>query len=450
MARNQIDIDGSIDDVFDVLRDPFSYADWVVGTREILEADESWPEVGSAFRFRVGAGRLGVEGTTRVLESEDPRRVKLETKSLPMGTIAITIEIHDREDGHARVTLDESSSAMPLLSSGFDVMLHLRNYETLTRLRRLVEGRVRSRREPSSLHALSTGRHWLEEPHYAAVLDSTDSCFLGIETEGGPHVIPVAFTYAFGRLWIIAERSSLKTRIADKRSSVGVLIRNETRSVVLRGRAEVLDLTQPWASGLQIVERLLAGPALVNYVRQHASQLLSSISNAPSAARDLNPLERVAIVVAPESLCLVEDDAIIDRRGPDELWPDIAFDAGDLHDVAGEDLDLEQVPDPIAALAEEDRAEAALGWQSTSGPVVLPARWHPQRSIVSTPAILLEGSRGGPIAMCLENSGDALQDLEGLVIRGTGSVVGSDGFAAIAIEQERLTHWSGADISTSP
>ena len=448
MARNQIDIDGSVDDVFDVLRDPFSYSDWVVGTKEIVEADDSWPQVGSGFTFRVGAGRLGVEGKTQVLESEDPRRLKLETKSLPMGTIAITIEVHDLEDGRARVTLDESSSAMPLLSSGFNVMLHLRNYETLTRLRSLVEGRVRKRRETSSLHALSLGRHWLEEPHYAEVLNATHSCFFGIETEDGPHVIPVAFTYAFGRLWIIAERSSLKTRIADKRSSVGVLVRNGPRSVVLRGRAEVLDLTQPWASGLQIVERLLAGPALVNYVRRNVSQLLSSISNAPSAARDLNPLERVAIVVAPESLCLVEGDSIIDRRGPGDAWPDAEIDMADPAAAVGEEIALGELPDSISALAAEARAEAALGWQSASGPVVLPARWHAERSLASTPSVLLEGATGSPVAMCLENDGHDLRDLEGLVIRGMGSVVGSNGFAAIAIEQEKVTYWSGADIRT--
>jgi len=451
MARNQIDVEATVDDVFDVLRDPYSYSDWVVGTKEIVDADDSWPAVGSGFRFRVGAGPVGMRGTTRVLEFDDGRRLKLETKSLPLGTIVITMEAHDIGEGRSRVTLDESSSAMPLLSSGFDVMLHLRNYESLTRFRNLVEGRVSKRR--AALSALSPGRHWLEEPGYAEVLAATNSCFLGIETQDGPHVVPVAFSYAFGRLWVIAERSSLKTRIADKRSNVGVLVRDGTSSIVLRGRAEILDVTQPWASGLQIVERLLSGPALVNYVKQNASQLLlSSISNAPSAARDLNPLERVAIVVSPESLCLVEDDAIVDRRGPGEAWPDLdgstELDAGSPADAEGAEVDLDAVPDSIAGLAEESRAEAALGWSSSSGPVVLPARWHPERSLVSTPAVLLEGVSESPVAMCLENDGDSLDELKGFVIRGVGSVVGSNGYAAIAIEQEKVTYWSGSEIRT--
>jgi len=446
MARNQIDVDATVDDVFDVLRDPFSYSDWVVGTKQIVDADPSWPAVGSGFEFRVGAGPVGMHGTTRVLDFDDCRRLRLETKSLPIGTIVITIEAHDIGDGRSRVTLDESSSAMPLLSPGFDVMLHLRNYESLTRFRNIVEGRVSKRRD--ALSALSPGRHWLEEPGYAEVLDATSSCFLGIETQDGPHVVPVAFTYAFGRLWIIAERSSLKTRIADKRSNVGVLVRDGNRSVVLRGRAEILDVTQPWASGLQIVERLLSGPALVNYVKQNASQLLSSISNAPSAARDLNPLERVAIVVAPESVCLVHDDAIVDRRGPSDAWPEVDIDAASPAEAVGEEVDLNGVPEPIAGLAEEARAEAALGWQSLQGPVVLPARWHPERSLVSTPAVLLEGVTESPVAMCLENDGDGVQELKGFVIRGTGSVLGSNAYAAIAIEQEKVTYWSGSDIRT--
>jgi len=446
MARNQIDVQATVDDIFDVLRDPYSYSDWVVGTKEIVDADESWPAVGSGFRFRVGAGPVGLHGTVRALDFDDGRRLRLETKSMPIGTIVITIEAHDLGEGRARVTLDESSSAMPLLSSGFDVMLHLRNYESLTRLRNLVEGRVSKRR--AALRALSPGRHWLEEPGYADVLRATDSCFLGIETEDGPHVVPVAFSYGFGRLWIIAERSSLETRIADKRSNVGVLVRDGARSIVLRGHAEILDVTQPWASGLQIVERLLSGPALVNYVKQNASQLLSSISNSPSAARDLNPLERVAIVVAPESLCLVEDDAIVDRRGPGDAWHETEVDAGPPAEAEGAAVDLTAVPGSIAALAEEPRAEAALGWSSSSGPVVLPARWHPERSLASTPTVLLEGVSESPIAMCLDNDGDTLGDLQGFVIRGFGSVVGSNGFAAIAVEQEQVTYWSGAEIRT--
>lgn len=446
MARNQIDVNASVDDVFDVLRDPYSYSDWVVGTKQILDADESWPTVGSGFQFRVGAGPVGMRGITRVLDFDEGRRLRLETKSLPVGTIVITVETHDLGDERARVTLDESSSAMPLLSSGFDVMMHLRNYESLNRFRNIVEGRVSKRRQ--AWGALSPGRHWLEEPGYREVLSETNSCFLGIETKDGPHVVPVAFSYAFGRLWIIAERSSLKTRIADKRSNVGVLVRNGTKSMVLRGRAEILDVTQPWASGLQIVERLLSGPALVNYVKQNASHLLSSISNVPAAARDLNPMERVAIVVAPESLCLVEEDAVIDRRGPSEAWPDVEIDAGPPAEAVGEEVDLDQVPGSIADLANESRAEAALGWRSPSGPVVLPARWHPQRSLVSTPAILLEGITESPVAMCLENDADGVEELKGFVIRGTGSVVGSNGFAAIAIEQQKVTYWSGSDIRT--
>lgn len=441
-----MDVDAGIDDVFDVLRDPYSYSDWVVGTKEIVDADDSWPAVGSGFQFRVGAGPVGLHGTTRVLEFDEGRRLRLETKSLPIGTIVITVETHDIGDGRTRVTLGESSSAMPLLSSGFDVMFHLRNYESLARFRNLVQGRASKRRQ--SLGALSPGRHWLEEPGYRDILSETNSCFLGIETTEGPHVVPVAFSYAFGRLWIIAERSSLETRIADKRSNVGVLVRNGARSIVLRGRSEVLDLTQPWASGLQIVERLLSGPALVNYVRQNASEILSAISNVPAAARDLNPLERVAIVVSPESLCLVDGDTILDRHGPGDAWPEIDVDTPSPAQATGEELDLDDAAPEIADLVDGSRAEAALGWSSSSGPVVLPARWHPQRSLASTPAILLEGVTRSPVTMCLENDRDAVEELHGLVIRGTGSVVGSNGYAAIAIEQEKVTYWSGSDIHT--
>jgi uncharacterized protein YndB with AHSA1/START domain len=63
--------------VFAVLADPAAYADWVVGSDTIRDADPTWPAVGSKFHHRVGIGLLKVNDHTEVVEV-DP----LESRSL--------------------------------------------------------------------------------------------------------------------------------------------------------------------------------------------------------------------------------------------------------------------------------------------------------------------------------------------------------------------------------
>ena len=442
MARNQIEISATPEDVFDVLRDPFTYSEWVVGTKEIVEADPSWPARDSWLSFRVGAGAFTLEGTTRVVAIDEPRRLRLESTRFPAGALHIGIEVTDLGDGNSCVTIDETFSLGSAVGAGLDAMLHVRNFEALNRLKALVEGGM----DRYSMTPLSIDTHWLDDEPYSEIVRNADSCFLGIETKGGPHVLPVAYGYSFGRLWILAERSSLKTRIADRRPNVGVLIRVGERSLVLRGCAEVLDVTHPWASGIQLTERLLAGPAFAGYLKKNVSRLIGAASEGFGSVMDLNPLARVALVVSPESLSLVEDGRIVDRRGGSVL--DDGGRGRSVADARGEELDLGPVPDDIAELADEERAEAALGWMTETGPVVLPARWHPQRSLASTPAALLDGVTESPVALCLENEGGGIADLKGLVVRGMGTVTGSGDHAAISIDQDKTTFWSGSEIRT--
>jgi len=54
--------------VFVTLSDPEIYADWVVGSNSIRDADATWPAPGSRIYHRVGARPLTVSGHTEVLE----------------------------------------------------------------------------------------------------------------------------------------------------------------------------------------------------------------------------------------------------------------------------------------------------------------------------------------------------------------------------------------------
>lgn len=71
--------------VWDVLADPYSYDQWVMGTRKILDADAGWPEVGSSLRFEAGFGPLRMRSETVVRDVDAPRRLELEADVWPLG-----------------------------------------------------------------------------------------------------------------------------------------------------------------------------------------------------------------------------------------------------------------------------------------------------------------------------------------------------------------------------
>lgn len=77
MPRSEIEIAAPPESVWAVLADAQRYWDWVVGAKEVRDADESWPSPGAKLHHSSGVGPLTVEDETRVLESEQPRRLVL-------------------------------------------------------------------------------------------------------------------------------------------------------------------------------------------------------------------------------------------------------------------------------------------------------------------------------------------------------------------------------------
>ena len=127
--------------VFAVLADPESYADWVVGSHSIRDADPDWPAVGSRFHHRVGVGPLTVKDHTEVLEVDPPHRLVLRARARPLGTAKIELVLEPR-DGGTHVTMTEVAGD-PLSKLAInpltDPLVHRRNVESLRRLQRISE-----------------------------------------------------------------------------------------------------------------------------------------------------------------------------------------------------------------------------------------------------------------------------------------------------------------------
>jgi uncharacterized protein YndB with AHSA1/START domain len=123
--------------VFDVLKDGWTYSDWVVGTVHVRDVDATWPRPGAQLHHQAGAWPLSLSDTSTVVSCEEPRQLTLCARIWPLGeaTVAFTLTPAGRDA--TRVTIAEEFSAGPLRvmrNQVNDLLLHRRNSETLKRL----------------------------------------------------------------------------------------------------------------------------------------------------------------------------------------------------------------------------------------------------------------------------------------------------------------------------
>ena len=144
MARNEIFVGAPPSAVFDVLSDPRTYANWVVGSREIRAADKAWPAPGTAFDHTVGKPPLLIKDDTRVVQSLSPVMIELLARARPLPTARVKLNLQ-AERGGTRVTMieDTANRLLNLLMGPlFHAAVRVRNRESLRRLKALAEGTV--------------------------------------------------------------------------------------------------------------------------------------------------------------------------------------------------------------------------------------------------------------------------------------------------------------------
>jgi uncharacterized protein YndB with AHSA1/START domain len=141
MAVNQRLLQASPERVFDVLMNAAAYADWVVGSDAIRDTDENWPQVGSRFHHRVGAGPFKLNDHTTMLENVPLQKVVLHARGRPFGTALVTIALQP-QGNKTLVTMSETAGDLMShigINPLTDWLVHLRNNKALGRLARIAE-----------------------------------------------------------------------------------------------------------------------------------------------------------------------------------------------------------------------------------------------------------------------------------------------------------------------
>lgn len=112
MARNTVAITATPEDVFDVLIDPGTYADWVVGAKEVRTVDDDWPTVGSRFHHTQGAGPFGLRDYTELEALDRPRRIVLLARARPATDARVELHLRPGAGGGTEVeTVEEQIGA---------------------------------------------------------------------------------------------------------------------------------------------------------------------------------------------------------------------------------------------------------------------------------------------------------------------------------------------------
>ena len=143
MARNERLINAGTSAVYALLADPRSYAYWVLGSREIRDADADWPRAGSRLHHTVGAGPLRIKDETVVEGVHEGSYLRLKAKARPLGTAVVSLTLAPVGTA-TRVTMVEEAGGplSALLFAPSQPLLRRRNARALERLADLAEGRT--------------------------------------------------------------------------------------------------------------------------------------------------------------------------------------------------------------------------------------------------------------------------------------------------------------------
>ncbi|HJR25461.1 MAG TPA: SRPBCC family protein [Acidimicrobiales bacterium] len=123
------------EEVFEVLADPETYPDWLVGAQRIRRVDSDFPAPGSKFEHSVGASpEAAVDDETEALAAEPPHRLDLQVHAGPFHGV-VDFAIEPGPAGTSRICFREATTGpLALLTPLLRPIVYARNGRSLKRL----------------------------------------------------------------------------------------------------------------------------------------------------------------------------------------------------------------------------------------------------------------------------------------------------------------------------
>ena len=268
-----------------------------------------------------------------------------------------------------------------------------------------------------------------------------------LETKNGPHVTPELFTWRSDRFWFATARRTLKARLLDTGSRVGVLVTDGESSVIVAGEARPLDPLSLTGLLASLEEGLLAPVATLDFGYRNAPHLAGFLAQGPWAWPHSAATLRMLVAVRPLAAAFVKGDEVVAAEG--------AWSPAELRvrrSGRAKRVRVEALPDQAAGLADAVDEPAVVALSSAVGPIALPALWDVERGVATLPYRLLAlvgAANEADAAVEIERmEGFKMTGKRGVMLRGTGVVRRRREVGEIVLSPERATHWEGMSTET--
>lgn len=274
------------------------------------------------------------------------------------------------------------------------------------------------------------------EPELSRVTAAAPFAHVAIETASGPHVTPVLFAESAGRIWFVVARSTLKARVLARRPRAAILLREDERSVMVRGDVRLLDPLRPM-TWTQTPHALASAPfGLQSFAFRNPRELFGFALDTFEARG--GPMAGGLLLAALEPVAV----ATVERGVPAQTGS-----------AKGRISLPRGIPREVAQLPRSSR-EAVLGWIGSDGPVVLPARWEPGASsaVVARGAADFAQLNGAAKACIAFDAADRRRPTgkRGVMLRGQGKARRRGKATEVRLEIDRASWWIGFETGTTP
>lgn len=279
------------------------------------------------------------------------------------------------------------------------------------------------------------------------ILDEGTFCHVATSTPNGPHVTPMVFAAAGGRVWVTTSRGSVKARAWRREPQVAGLVRVEDRAVVFTGTVTTYDLLDVDSWGRSIAQSPSLAIAAARFTRKNARFFAGYAVDAHQVPLAWTPPGRVFAEIRLERTAILGSGVVSSAWGE---WGDAVVGTERFRASRAGEPPLSRVPDPL-----RDRlgssGEGALALQTREGPVVLPVRWAVDGAglyaVAPSRTLGLAGADpGAPVALQVDlTSWWRASAMMGAMVRGTAEVAVVATLTSGGASAARIAALAGAD-----
>ncbi len=196
-------------------------------------------------------------------------------------------------------------------------------------------------------------------------------CHVAAVTPDGPHVTPMVFAEAGGRVWVTTSRGSVKARAWRSDPRVAGMVRDGREAVMFTGTATMHDALDPdsWARSLR--NGPLLALAAVRFTRKNTRFFAGYAVDASRVPFAWTPPGRVFVELTIDRTALLDETSGLRTWGD---WPVGAASLDRFRAVRTGTPPLAPLPSDVREALGEAGA-GVLAVEGSDGPVALPVSW---------------------------------------------------------------------------